>query len=342
MNYRTFVIILASIVAILLAVGVLFLIFTEERSPESYFNPKGTLYLSLIPADKATSSPIGIYTYTFPRGIWNRVLVDDERRDGSVYYANFSSSLSDDGTAMTFVRKEENNESARQIYISSPDGKGIRQITNTAEEMKREPVFNPSKDLIAYVVLNSPLNDLASFRIPESWSTYLSDMSGKVTEVSKGINPMFSRDGKRLLVLKNKGLYMFDISNPQKPTEKGLVIPIVGDGKRASRTMELSLSLDRTKLAWSVPAQNKVFVYDIISWDKFSFELKTIILANKAYWPTFSPDGKALALQEERVSEGGEKYNVVVAYNLDGPRAKKDIVNLENFAIGHIWFDVWQ
>ncbi len=294
----------------------------------------GTLYFSLFPDNTAT--PLGIYSYKFASGRLNRVLVDPSTVAVD-YSVRLSPSFSDDESMMVFAGKKR-TEPALQIYTASPDGTKIRQITNSPEVFKREPIISPSKSLIAYIAQKENSEGGEATEFPEGWTVFLTNFSGKSVKVSDGVNPLFSPDGTKLLVLKNDGLYVFDIKDPLNPKEIGLVVKTI-DG-RASQTMKLSLSRDRNMLAWSSPGKKNVVISKINSWEKFSIT-PIKVLKVKAYWTVFSPDGKLLGLQEIRVSEKtGNEYVVISVYDIANSFST-DIIKLNKYTNEYLWFGGW-
>jgi hypothetical protein len=294
----------------------------------------GRLYFSLIP-DNA-SMPLGIYSYdTFTKKL-SRILVDPSSTSPD-YNISLSPSFSDDETVMVFSRKKK-SETSFQIYTASPDGSGIKQITNSSEIYKREPIISPSKRLIAYIVERMDTKEGEVAELPESWGVFLTDFSGNTKQVTNGVNPLFSPDETKLLVLKNDGLHIFDIKERLNPKEIGLVVKTTGG--RASQTMKLSLSRDRNMLAWSSPGKKNVVISRINSWETFSIT-PVKVLQVKAYWSVFSPDGKSLGLQEIRVSEKtGNEYVVISVYDI-ATSVAKDIIKLNKYTNEFLWFGGW-
>lgn len=294
----------------------------------------GTLFFSLFPDNTAT--PLGIYSYKFISGRLQRVLVDPST-SAVDYSIRLSPSFSDDESIMVFAGRKI-SEPAIQIYTALPDGTGIRQITNGPEVFKREPIISPSKSLIAYISQREDLKEGETTEFPEGWTVFLTNLSGKAVKVSNGVNPLFSPDETKLLVLKNDGLYIFDIKDTLNPKEIGVVVKTV-DG-RASQTMKLSLSRDRNMLAWSSPGKKNVVVSKINSWESFSITPIKVFQV-KAYWSVFSPDGKSLGLQEIRVSEKtGNEYVVISVYDI-ATSVATDIIKLNKYTNEFLWFGGW-
>jgi len=313
--------------------------FVEGKPlPEKPFDFKGTLYLSLMKINGQYA--LGIYAFNIERVIGSRfttILASKISKDGN-YYINISPSVSMDGKTLVFARKNMNTP-ALQIFTSGISGENIHQITNTPDRYKREPVFSPSGELIAYISHNtkSSAND-PDPEIPESWSTYLTDIKGNAVRVADGVNPIFSPDGKKLLVLQNDGLHAFDISVWTKPEHLGLVVKTVGG--RASAMMKIGVSADGKMIAWPSVSKNNVIVSQINSWDKFSIS-PLLVIETKAYWSVFSPDGKYLAVCEWRKDDTGNEYPIIMGYDLSNGKSGK-IVTLISDDKSYLWFGAWK
>lgn len=307
---------------------------TPEEEISSQQQVFGRMFFSMIP-DNA-SMPLGIYSYDLFTRKLSRVLVDPSAQTPD-YVSYYSPSFSGDETIMVFSQSKK-SEGVSQIYTALLDGTNLRQITRSPEVFKREPIISPDNNLIAYLVQRSDLKEGEGVEFPESWTVFLTDFSGKTIKVSNGINPLFSPDGTKLLILKNDGVHLFDIKGIAEAKEIGLVLKT--SGGRASQTMKLSLSRDKSMLAWSSPGKNNLIIYKISSWDMFSVSpFRSIPI--KAYWSGFSPDGTHLGIQEIRVSpKTGNEYVVIIVYNLK-TGASTDIVKLNKYANEYFWFGGW-
>ncbi len=296
---------------------------------------EGTLYLSLIP-DSGTM-PLGIYSYDVANKRLGRVLVDPSLSIPD-YTAYISPSLSSDGATLAFASKKH-NDPAFQIYTARPDGTDMKQITKGPEALKREPVISPLGSAIAYVALRGATT--TDPELPDNWDVYLTDLSGHAAKIAQGVNPLFSPDGTKLLILKNDGLHLYDITNVTHAKEIGLVARAVGG--RASQTMKLALSRDGALLAWSSPGKENVIITKITSWDPFSLApFKTLPV--KAYWSVFSPDDRYLALQQIKVSSRtGLEYAVVSMFDLgsEATSTLPSVLNLYQYVNEYMWLGGW-
>ncbi len=313
-------------------------VMKEKPLPEKPFDFKGTIYLSVVKTNSQYA--LGIYAVNLEGIIGSRfktIFASKISKDGN-YYINISPSVSADGKEMVFARKKMNTP-ALQIFTSDIAGKNLHQVTKTSDEYKREPIFSPSGELIAYISHNTKTsaND-PDPEIPESWSVYLTDIDGNAVKVAEGVNPIFSPDGKKLLVLQNDGLHAFDIHDWTKPKHLGLVVKTVGG--RASETMKIGVSADGKMIAWPSVGKENVVVSRINSWDKFSIT-PVLVIKTKAYWSVFSPDKKYLAVVEWRKGDAGGEYPVIMGYDLSNGNSQ-EMVSLASDNKSYLWFESWR
>ena len=306
--------------------------------PEKPFDFRGTLYLSLMKINGQYA--LGIYAFNIEGTVGSRfttILASKILEDNS-HYINISPSVSVDGKTLVFARKKMNTP-ALQIFTSDISGENIHQVTNTLDKYKREPVFSPSGEFIAYISHNTKLSaDDPDPGIPESWSTYLTDIKGNAIRVADGVNPIFSPDGKKLLVLQNDGLHAFDINVWTEPKHLGLVSKTVGGG--ASAMMKIGVSADKKMIAWPSISKNNVVVSKINSWDNFSIS-PLLVIKTKAYWSVFSPDGRYLAMVEWRKDDTGNEYPIIMGYDLSNGKSEK-IVTLISDNKSYLWLGAWK
>lgn len=310
----------------------------EPSAPIRPFDFNGTLYLALRKIDG--NFDLGIYAFNINGIVGSRfttIFADRIAADGN-YYISLSPSVSSDGKKLVFSRGKV-SEQLFQIFTSDLSGGNLRQITSTPDKYKREPVFNAAGNLIAYISHNtkSSAND-PDPEIPENWSTYLTNLEGNVVKVFNGVNPIFSPDGTKLLILENDGLHAFDITEWTKPKPLGLVVGTVGG--RASQTMKIAVSSDGSMMAWPSIKAGELVVSRITDWDKFALS-PLLVIKTKAYWSAFSPDGKYLAVDEWRKDASGNEYPIIMGYDLSNGASEK-IVTLESDDKAFLWLGSWK
>lgn len=338
---------------------------TATPLPPRPIEAKGTLYFSLRNTNGGL--PLGIYSYSLDTKKWTKVLVSPSLNPS--YFINFASALSSDNKSIAFARKEVVDKqnptlNAGQIYVSDLSGNNVRQITQSDTIFKRDPAWSLDSTMIAFIGKNSSsvsvpaellkenwrthLNGLtgsaydeALAKVPENWTVYLSDLDGKEYKIAAGFNPLFSPDGKKLLILQGDGLHMFDISNPGKPTDLGPVVTRA----RVSLGMKVSMSQDATLLAWTYAGvtteSSKTEVSRINSWGVFSLTPVMTIEKTKGYWSAFSPDNKYFALEQMFTDESGKAYPVVQVYDI-GTGSSDQILTFKNYKKEYLWFSGWE
>lgn len=295
---------------------------TSKMGVSSEFNPKGTLYFSLIPIDRTEKS--GIYSFVIGDRDVKKVLVDDS--------LNASPSLVGQNT-IVFSRKEPGSEYF-QIFTMNENGTSLQKITDSQRLYKREPIVSHDGTKIAYVA--QVIDEGLDSTFPRAWRVVVTDMSGKEEYVTRGVNPIFSPDDTKLLVLKEDGLYLFDLkknvsADPSEGKVGTLVLPSLGGSN--SQTMKLTLSPDDLSLLWSNPKGGKVGLYSI-TWEPFALTIRRTFDVH-AFWSAFSPDNQYVALEE--VDLGTEVRNPrVVVYSLTSGESKQ-VLNLSAYSPTYLW-----
>jgi Tol biopolymer transport system component len=247
------------------------------------------------------------------------------------YPQNYYSALSHSGTMMAFSHKEASTTPA-QIYVSDSEGRNMRQVTKSSTEFKGGARWNMADTLIAFEAQNASTTEL-DYRYPENWTIFITDLHGVEHIITTGREPVFSPDGTALLVAKNSGLYLYDISNLAKPVEKGIVI-----GRPTFKNMKIGVSKDASLLAWNSPKERATAVYDL-SWQPFKATLRMSVRGT-AYFTAFSPDNRYVAIEELMPKAGTEGYPVITVYDLANG---KSVTALEfpNATHHYFWFSDW-
>ncbi|MBI5079256.1 PD40 domain-containing protein [Candidatus Wolfebacteria bacterium] len=317
-----------------IAAAAVFAYFFYQREPEIYQPPakpsvsetpiNGKIYLtlqSLYPEN----SPLSFYEFSPASKKLNKFPV----KENNVLTPRFSN----DGKKMVFVAERDK---ATEIFTADSDGSGIKQITTgKGEGNKQLPIFSPDASLIAFEL--KPKGQLLPY--PENRKIYVVGADGKEKFIANGYNPMFSPDGKSLLILKNDGLHLIDLK-----TNKGrLAIPVSKEikGSGAMVSMKLSLSRDGGMLAWTNMERKQVYVIKIASWEPFQYYSVKTMLDIAAFWPVFSPDGKYLALQEAEWAAPAPKNPRLAIYDLKNFQ-KQMTYDLNSYKQTAMWITDWQ
>ncbi|MEK9150674.1 MAG: hypothetical protein AAB411_01120 [Patescibacteria group bacterium] len=286
--------------------------------------PEGKIYLtlqSLYPEN----SPVAFYEFSPTSKKLNKFPI----KENSFLTPRFS----DDGKKMVFVAERGG---AAEIFTADNDGSDIKQITTGADKgYKQTPVFSPDASLIAFTL--KPKGPLLPY--PENRNIYIVGSDGKEKFIAAGVNPMFSPDGKFLLILKNDGLHSIDLK-----TNKGrLVIPLSKEikGSGAMVSMKLFLSRSGELLAWTNMERKQVYIIKISSWEPFQYYFVKTMLDVAAFWPVFSPDAKYLALQEVDWAAPVPKNSRLAIYDLKNFQ-KQTTYDLNSYKQTATWITDWQ
>ena len=272
----------------------------------SEFKIGGILFLSLTPTKEGAST---IYSY-------NIDTLEFKEEDGLPPGMNYSSAISPDGQYIAFGHYDSGG--LMQIYVLNRQTGDVRQLTTEGDKYKRLPAWSPDGKLVAFVSTNEEKN---SPNFPtDIWSVYVVDLEGKTEFITQGYRPLFSPSSDTMLVLRSDGLRLFSlVKDPKEVYSSELVWGM--SGGQAHNNMKLSLSQDKTQLAWTNLYTPRIDLFSISSWDPFKMK-KTYTINTFGVWAIFSPDGKFLAIQtsDEEKREG-----------VPSAAPKIDIYNLETF-----------
>jgi Tol biopolymer transport system component len=292
----------------------------EECDAQKLAKPEGKIYLSL---SKKGENILKIYQF------------DVEKKELKEFLSNaFVVNFSRDGKRITFVRGEPGNS---QIFIADFDGKNIQQVTKSKDEnsMKTRPMFSPDGKEIVFTKMKMVSDILA-----DEWDIYITDLNGNERVFSSGVMPVFSPDGKYMLILKAPGIYLLNL----KTNELERVIELRDENNNlilGQVNMMLSLSRDGKKLALSNVERGEIYLFYITSWEPFRYKLQGIVRAN-GFWNAFSPDGNYLAVQTADIDEKGELVNPRVSV-LETCTLKEVIsFDLKDYEPNEMWVNDWQ
>lgn len=258
----------------------------QKCEMKDYGAPSGKISLSL------RESPLGKHTAIYEFDVIKKELTEFLSDSCN----NFGLSFSKNGEKITYL--SDCQESATQVFVADSNGGNSKQVTKSKpeKEMKARPVFSPDGEKIAFATLPFEGDILA-----EDGKVYVTDLKGNEEFLTSGTMPIFSPDGKYLLILKNPGLYLFNLET--KEAERVLELR---DEKQdlitGKRNMMASLSPTGDKLAISNVDREEFYVFGISSWEPFKAQL-TAQIKMTGFWNAFSPDGKYLAVQEADIDK---------------------------------------
>lgn len=312
------------VVVVVVAVGAYsFYYFEKKKSllPEAM---KGAIYMNLAPPNSVISSP---FKFDFETNSLSKVKL----KPNSVV---LTQSFSIDGTTAVYsgILNTESS-SVFQIYIKDVESGKNTRITKTKTVVKRHPEFSPDSSLIAYTTREERDADML---VPENWNVYVIDREGNEKFTTSGSYPKWSPDGTQLLILRNDGLYTYDIQTGKSTLQWKIVNGVVTMG------MMYDVSQDGKLLAWTNPKAQRIFMAEILSWSPFSFEIKTPVLT-EAFWPVFSPDGNFLAFEEVDIDYNDDLDPTnprLVIYDIYN-KYKQEIVDLSDYNQMALFLSDW-
>ena len=322
------------IVAILIIAAAVYFFYPEKRqinhlpaaktAIDDVQLPEGKIYLtlqSLYPEN----GPLAFYEFNPASKKLNKFSI----KENNVLTPSFSA----DAKKMVFAAERDG---ATEIFTANSDGSDIKQITvGAGNGDKQLPVFSPDASLAAFVL--KPKGQVLPY--PENRKIYIVGTDGKEKFVANGVNPMFSPDGKSLLVLKNDGLHLVDL----KTGKDRVVIPLLKETKSVGAMVSMKLFLSRggELLAWTNMERKQVYIIKISSWEPFQYYFVKTMLDVAAFWPVFSPDAKYLALQEVDWAAPVPKNSRLAIYDLKNFQ-KQTTYDLNSYKQTATWITDWQ
>jgi len=220
-----------------------------------------------------------------------------------------------------------------QIYSSNINKESVA-ITKSITDLKKEAVWSPDSKKVAFMVASPEERDNPDpgFDI-STWNIFTSDLEGNEQFVGNGVHPFFSPDGKKILALREEGLYLFDLE-----TGKGERIHIFNTIVSASTQLDVSDQKDR--LAVSNSIDRTITIFKIKAWDTFAMEEIQTIEAKNSYvsWPKFAPNNQKYLITEELFDDQSVK---LVAYNLETNK-KHLITDLSAYEHSALWINDWK
>lgn len=321
---------IAVVVVIAVLASVAFFVYKKKPAPEA--GPKGFFFLTLKP--RTTNATSSVYVYN----------LDDKilRFFNDKVSMNITGQGLPSGVGVTasclYVSVGTADENIFQLYqVDMIGGFGKKQITNSRTLLKRHPEFSPDGQKIAFMA-KEKLNNNAATSTPDDWSVYVTDLNGNEKLLGPGAYPQWSPDGKKVLVLRSDGLYLYD-SDSEK--QEGKNVWTMKDGGSAVLSMQIDVSRDGSMLAWSVPNDHQIILAKITSWEPLRMEEYRTIGNVFAFWPVFSPEAKYLA-----VITGEEKDKITInprlkIYDMKNLEAQ-DIFDLKDYSVASMALTDWE
>lgn len=284
--------------------------------------PHGTIHLTLQPL--AEGEPLTLYTFDVAKR---------ELSKKNIPGVNITENVNEEGLSV-FASFDDNNE-RMQLFFNREGSDEYSQVTSSDYQYKREPVWAADQNNILYVA-----TDAASAPLPEDWNIFLVNRTGNNRFVAEGNNPVFGPTGKNILYLKNDGMYLREIE-----TGKEVLVWAAQDGTKISSYENISISPDKTLLAWTDHDLPGIFFFKISSWAPFTMELITS-LPLSVLDGEFSPDSNYYAGYVYDVAENGALSNPeLYIYDLDSLYKDQFVgekyLDLNNFDQNFVWISGW-
>lgn len=288
---------------------------------------EGGIYLSLSPEG---GDYTGIYRFDF------------ETKDLEKYYtypgmSNINPSFMDDGSMLISsnrqtdgIYNDSKDPAVLQIFKLTTTGK-LEQLTNSLTYFKREPTLVSSLNGVVYSA--RPTKESVGYDL-NAWNVYFSSGAQQEELLVSGAHPLVSPDEKFMLVLRADGIYRFEFKTR-------MATPVVtGDELLLGTNVTLDLSKDGKLLAIASPDEGRLYIAEITSWEPFSINLSRYMDNLYGFWPVFSPDGTAVAIEEVDWNEGSPLNPRLVVYSLVS-EDREVLFDLNDFIQTRMFVDGW-
>lgn len=302
------------------------LFLPQKCDVKDYAAPSGKISLSL--RESSPGKHTALYEFDVEKKELKNFLADSCN--------NFAVNFSQNRGKITYI--SDCKENTAQVFTADSGGQNKKQITTgkAEKEMKTRPIFSRDAEKIAFTKLPFVSDILA-----EESGIYLTDLTGNEEFLTRGTMPIFSPDGKYLLVFKNPGLYLFDL----KTKEAERVIELRDENQEliiGKINMMISLAPNGDRVAMSNMNRGELYVFDISSWKPFASQLMAQIKIS-GFWNTFSPDGKFLAVQEADIDKAtSASKNPRLSIFETCAFSKLSSFSLENYDPYSMWVTSWQ
>ena len=314
----------------------------------------GTLYLTLNPV--AHPSDINIHTFNLA----NRTLAP-LLANGRI---NITPGLSASGNKLVYMSRGK-NENAFQIYGMTTDKQAFFQMTEDANQFKREPVWSSDDMHVAYSVQTASAASASSLQLPNSWLVFITNLAKEAKLAGLGANPFFSPDGKVLYALQNDGIHGVSVASlypaptksktataTQSATFGPLLVPTIAgtvatNEQQATSTagalknMKISVSPDGKRLAWSVPTRGFVRIFAVTSWAPLTLAPEKDLPVT-ALFSTFSPNSQYLALEQVVLDANKQFVNPKIVIYSSVDWEKVEALDLSAYTTKYLWLSAWR
>lgn len=295
------------------------------------YNPTGYILMNLA---KDTGES-GLYAFDFesetitalPGDLKFPHFNDDEDRYLATVETSSTTSLGEGSIYSNLYEVDIENESFKLLFSSlKEDGREFRR-----------PRISPLGDF--YTLEMSPdTTDGRSIYSLEDWDIYLGRRGEVPTPVVKGAFANFTpaiHEG--LIYLDSEGVHYIYL-DPETIVEDELVFPSTSE---VIANNHLALARDGSRFAVTNVGAKEVVVVYVESWRPFLVgNVRRYDVAG--FWPTFSPDGRYLAIQEVDISEIGEDPTQARLTIIDlATGERRTVADLSGFVQMQLFMNDW-
>ncbi len=208
-------------------------------------------------------------------------------------------SVSPDGSKIIFLKKDDEENENRQIWMMNADGSGLINMTNNPDVNHGGPGWSPDGNSIAYHARNTALN--------ETFSLYIMDADGSnsrmiTSPLSNQYFPAWSPDGNSLVYLGRRTIdgnaaFSIEIMNIDGTGRRTIVEPAARENNTLPRW-----SPDGTRIVFQRMIDGSGNPYQIYTVHIDGSNIKNLTEAGGNYGiraeiPAWSPDGNYILFQ---------------------------------------------
>lgn len=300
---------------------------TSVNAPvEKVWDPKGSLLLTLTPK---TGGYAGIYEYNIQTDTLQKFFAPEDKVVVTARAKEKDSSVTLLSTFFTGITAQ-----SPQIASYDKNSQEFKVLTHTSLSLKRHPSWSKTLRVLVYDGKEGNIIKDASSGTPEEFNVYLQGEDDKERKVTKGAYPALTPDGTAVVVLRNDGLHMVDLTSGATEKIWGFV-----DQGVAVLQQQFTISPLGKYIAWTDPSRGRISIMEISSWAPFQGQLK-YALETPAFWPVFSPDEEYLAFEEVDLADPPQKPRLVF-FNL-ATLQKRTLFDLDSFDQLKMFLTDWQ
>jgi|GEM_PF-2881840 len=313
---------------------IMFLVFYVSFRSDSAFSPEGEIYLTLSPV--GVDEP-NIYKLDVPSMELSEVFEDSP-------YLNLMPHHSKNAEKMVFVREYE--EGVWNLVVFNKSTEEFTEVTERISFFPRNPKFSPVDDSIVYWIYE---DYDAAYNEPEDSVVYLISPDGATEKISNGAYPIFSPNGRYLLLLKNDGLYTYNLLTGEENfavdvyVDKHQELVLDEEGLAGWFNFRYNLSPNGRYFVTTNTVFSTAWILQVDSWEPFfagSVFVEDVFVPG-AMWPVFSPCGEYLAFQELNWDRDDWEVSIYGLNFLTEDMKETISYNLSEYDDNSIWVSDW-